>query len=102
MRWVWNTSWTVWALAAEQAVDVAAGVDAARQHVVVGAPHGELGAGLDRGQRIGDRRQHVVADLDELGAAARACWRVSATTIASTSPAYDVRPPTGIMTGQSL
>jgi hypothetical protein len=27
---------------------------------------------------------------------------VSATTTASTSPAYDVRPPTGIITGQSL
>ena len=45
----------------EAAVDVAAGVGAARQHVVVGAPHGELGARLDGGQRVGDRRQHVVA-----------------------------------------
>ena len=67
MRWVWNTSCTVWALAASSAVDVAAGVHAARQHVVVGAPHGQLGAGLDRRQRVGHRRQHVVADLDQLG-----------------------------------
>ena len=31
----------------ERAVDVAARVGAARQHVAVGAPHGQLGAGLD-------------------------------------------------------
>ena len=42
---------------AEGGVDVAARVDAARQHVVLGAPHRDLGARLDRGQRIGDRRR---------------------------------------------
>ena len=50
----------------QQAVDVAAGVHAARQDVVVGAPHGQLGAGLDRRQGIGHRCEHVVADLDQL------------------------------------
>ena len=35
-------------------------------------------------------------------AAALAISLVSATTMASTSPRYDVRPPTGIITGQSV
>ena len=39
MRWVWNTSCTTCALAAERGVDVAARVHRARQHVAVETPH---------------------------------------------------------------
>ena len=38
-----------------------------RQHVAVGAPHRDRRAVVERGDRVGDGRQHVVGDVDELG-----------------------------------
>ena len=61
---------------AECGVDVATRVCAARQHVVLGAPHGDFGARLDRGQRIGDRREDVVAHLDQLRSGPRQLARL--------------------------
>ena len=54
-------------LVAEGAVDVAAGIRAARQDVVVGAPHGQRCPRLDRRHRVGDRHGHVVRHVDEPG-----------------------------------
>ena len=64
MRWVWNTSCTVCAAERQPRVDVAARVHAARQHVGVGAVHGDLRV-VDRRDRIGDRPVHVVGDVDQ-------------------------------------
>ena len=50
----------------ERGVDVAAGVLAHAQHVVVRAPHRDLGI-VDGGDGIGDRPEHVVLDVDQLG-----------------------------------
>ena len=49
----------------QRRVDVATGVGAHRQHVAVGTPHGERGVRGDGRQRVGDRRQHVVLDVDQ-------------------------------------
>ena len=49
----------------QRRVDVATLVGAHREHVAVGTPHGEWGVRGDGRQRVGDRRQHVVLDLDQ-------------------------------------
>ena len=49
----------------ERGVDVAALVRRARQHVAVELPHRVLVV-VERGDRIGDRAQHAVLDLDQL------------------------------------
>ena len=79
----------------------AALVGARRQHVGVGAPHRQWRAGRERSTRIGVRGVDVVGDLDQFRRGTGVV-AVSATTTARTSPAYDVVPPTGIITGQSL
>ena len=85
----------------ERRVHVAARVRRAREHVAVELPHGVFGI-VERGDRIGDRPQHDVFDFDQRRGRARAVSRSPATTNASTSPRYDVRPPSGMNTGQSL
>ena len=60
MRWVWNTSCTTCALAAERGIDVAARVRRPREHVAVEAPHRVVAPGCDRGDR--DRRSAEAAD----------------------------------------
>ena len=60
----------------QRGVDVAAGVGAHRQDVAVGAPHGDRRVGGDRRQRVGDRRQDVVLDVDQLGGRPRLLARL--------------------------
>ena len=84
-RWVWKTSWTVWAEAASARLDVAPAVGRAGQHVAVELPDGVLGI-VDRRHHVGQRAQRPIADIRRAVAAARAASRESATTIARTSP----------------
>ena len=66
MRWVWNTSCDDVCAGRERGVDVAPLVRGHRQHVAVGAPHRDLGV-VEGRDRVGERPQHVVVDVDELG-----------------------------------
>ena len=50
----------------QRGVDVAPPVLGHRQHVGVRAPHRDLGV-VDRGDGVGERPEHVVVDLDQLG-----------------------------------
>ena len=103
MRCVRNVSCTVNALAASSAVDVARGRRRSTDSVFdVGAPHAQRRIVGERGDRVGVRAVHVVADRRPARPRRAPARAVSATTIASTSPAHEVRPPTGIITGQSL
>ena len=65
MRWVWNTSCTRCVLPGERGLDIAAGVGRAREHVAVEAPHRVLGV-VDCGDRVDDRAERLVGDLDQL------------------------------------
>ena len=101
MRWVWNTSCTTCALAAS-AASTSPRAYAERDSTLPSSSHTASSSSSSAATGSVSGRSTSVLDLDELGRRDGPSARSSATTNASTSPRYDVRPPSGMKTGQSL
>ena len=100
MRCVWNVSVTTCALVASCA-STSPREYSLRESTLLSVPHTAI-SGSSMAATASTIGRNGEYETLTSAAAARASRRVRATTTASTSPAYDVRPPAPIMTGQSL
>ena len=100
MRCVWKVSWTTCALAAS-AASASPREYSLRESTLESVPHTAI-SGSSMALTASTMGRSTSYSTFTRAAAARAWRRDSATTIARTSPAYDVRSPSPMNTGQSL